>query len=519
MDEEAGAGISGHNSGFSEAMQAAFAHAGYTKPSEAVTEYARAIERKTTLDLLSARPDLSAASGMTNWQYAIIFTSILAIIVFVWFFPVQTVLVLNIIAALFFAALIFIRLAAFFLRKKTRDDTKPPARRSYDMELPVYSVLVPLFRESSVISQLVGALEKIDYPGAKLDIKLIFEEEDTKTLKIARSMALPVHFECIVVPGGMPQTKPRALDFALARVRGEFITIYDAEDIPDPGQLRRALCAFDEGGENLACVQAHLGFYNSEDNWLTRQFALEYAALFEVFLPMLAAYRFPMLLGGTSNHFRTSLLKDIGGWDPFNVTEDADIGIRLARFGYICGVIPSRTLEEASSDLGNWMRQRSRWLKGWMQTYVVHMRNPFNLWRELGPAGFFVFQALAGGMIVSALVYPLFLGLLIAVLMQGHLLDSFGGIAGSILLGLNGFNFVTGYAAAALLGAEGSLRIKKPHLAKSVFLIPFYWLLISACAYMALWQFFTKPFYWEKTDHGLSLNMPDAFPQNENTMK
>jgi cellulose synthase/poly-beta-1,6-N-acetylglucosamine synthase-like glycosyltransferase len=360
------------------------------------------------------------------------------------------------------------------------------------------------------LPQLIASLARLDYPDEKLDIKLIFEEDDTDTLKRARALDLPSHMECLIVPRAKLQTKPRALDYALTSARGEFSTIFDAEDIPAPDQLRCALRVFEEGPEDLACVQAPLDFYNSDDNWLTRQFTLEYAALFHVLLPTLAKFKLPMILGGTSNHFKTDILRKSGARDPFNVTEDADLGIRLARRGYRCGILWSPTGEEANGHLGNWLRQRSRWLKGWMQTYVVHMRNPALLWRELGPRGFFTFQALAGGMIVSALVYPLFLLLLGGALVQNQLLDGLGSLTGTLLLGFNGFNFVFGYTAAAMIGVEGVRRTGQIHLAGSVFGVPFYWLLVSLGAYIALWQFFTNPFFWEKTRHGLSPNMPGS---------
>ncbi len=153
-----------------------------------------------------------------------------------------------------------------------------------------------------------------------------------------RKHDLPPHFEVIVVPQGSPQTKPRALNYALQFCRGSLLTIYDAEDIPEPNQLREVARKFSGAGEKLACLQAQLSFYNPNENWLTRQFTAEYATLFGLILPALAAHNLPLPLGGTSNHFRTRNLRQIGGWDPYNVTEDADLGLRLARLGYRTGV-------------------------------------------------------------------------------------------------------------------------------------------------------------------------------------
>ena len=189
----------------------------------------------------------------------------------------------------------------------------------------------------------------------------------------------------VTVPNGQPRTKPRALNYALQDARGTLVAVFDAEDIPDADQLRRAANAFIEGGPRLACVQARLAIYNADESFLSRQFALEYSALFSGLLPALGFLRLPLTLGGTSNHFRRDLLLKIGGWDPFNVTEDADLGIRLARFGYEVSVINSVTMEEAPASWRSWRGQRTRWIKGWIQTYLVHMRRPLRLWRDLGP--------------------------------------------------------------------------------------------------------------------------------------
>ncbi|HFQ16037.1 MAG TPA: glycosyltransferase, partial [Rhodobacteraceae bacterium] len=300
-----------------------------------------------------------------------------------------------------------------------------------------------------------------------------------------------------------PQTKPKALNFALCFARGSYVTIFDAEDIPAPGQLRAALEVFRDGPDNLACVQAHLGFYNGRQNWLTRQFTLEYAGLFHVQLPILSRLGLPIMLGGTSNHFRADILRKIGGWDPYNVTEDADLGIRLERLGYQCAIVDSCTGEEANSRLGNWIRQRSRWLKGWMQTYAVHMRHPAALFRDMGLRKFIAFQAMTAGMIISALTHPFFLAYLLHGLWSGQVLDVIDYTGGSTILTLAGFNLVMGYVSAGLLAARGSRRSKTEYLMADVLFIPVYWLLISLASYKALWQFFSRRFYWEKTEHGL----------------
>jgi glycosyltransferase XagB len=212
----------------------------------------------------------------------------------------------------------------------------------------------------------------------------------------------------VTVPNRQPRTKPRALNYALQVARGTLVAVFDAEDIPDADELRRAANAFIEGGPRLACVQAQLAIYNDHESFLTRQFALKYSALFSGLLPALGFLRLPVTLGGTSNHFRRDLLLKIGGWDPFNVTEDADLGIRLARFGYEVSVIDSVTMEEAPASWRNWRGQRTRWIKGWIQTYLVHMRRPLRLWRDLGAWRFAGFQLTIGATILSLLVHPWF---------------------------------------------------------------------------------------------------------------
>jgi cellulose synthase/poly-beta-1,6-N-acetylglucosamine synthase-like glycosyltransferase len=235
-----------------------------------------------------------------------------------------------------------------------------------DHKLPFYIIIAPLHREATLVAKLAVALARIDYPPEKLDIKLVLEEDDHETRAAAERLKLMAPFETIVVPPAHPRTKPKALASALPFARGSFGVVYDAEDEPEPDQLRKALAAFSSDPSRLACVQARLAIDNANDGWLCRHFAAEYAGQFDLFLPALARLRLPLPLGGTSNHFRMDALREVGGWDPFNVTEDADLGIRLARFGFRSGVIESATWEEAPVTLRQWLPQRTRWFKGWM---------------------------------------------------------------------------------------------------------------------------------------------------------
>jgi cellulose synthase/poly-beta-1,6-N-acetylglucosamine synthase-like glycosyltransferase len=371
-------------------------------------------------------------------------------------------------------------------------------------ELPSYTVVVAMYKEAQVLPDLVAALTRLDYPPPKLDIKLVLEEEDAETIAAARAENLPPQFEILIVPKGEPRTKPRALNYALQFAQGEFLVIYDAEDRPAPGQLRVAAGHFRNASPEVVCLQARLIFDNLFENWLSKQFTIEYASLFGGILPMLDAARLPIPLGGTSNHFRTSVLRRIGGWDAHNVTEDADLGMRLYRCGFRAEILGSTTYEEAACHGGNWLRQRTRWLKGWLQTYVVHMRQPFRLLRELGLLGFLAFQGHFAGVLIAALVHPLSYVLIAYGATTGTLFREAETVIGWHLWGLALFNFIAGYMTALALGVfvlRGK-RIRK--LIPQLIFIPVYWLFISAAAYRAVYQFFKAPFHWEKTKHGVT---------------
>lgn len=319
-----------------------------------------------------------------------------------------------------------------------------------------------------------------------------------------RALNLPGNFELVLAPDFVPRTKPKALNFAMPLARGDYVAIYDAEDIPEPDQLRKALHAFRCGPPNLACVQAKLNLYNARQSWLTKQFTLEYTALFDGLLPALAAFRLPLPLGGTSNHFRISALKWLSGWDAYNVTEDADLGIRLARAGYRCGVIDSTTHEEAPPHFRLWLPQRTRWMKGYIQTYLVHMRNPLQTLRELGGRSFLGFQLTVGGTVLSALVHPWFYLLAGYDLARGVLFANPAGLLGWPLWGLALFVLVGGYGAALGLAALAAGRRSGRSLLPQIALMPFYWLLVSLGSYRGVWHFGTRRFAWEKTQHGLA---------------
>jgi len=471
-----------------------------------IRQRGRALLRGATWGLRRLRPDQSAADGVALWQmlYLLAFAGLVTGAAVISFRDTMTLL--SAALSLVFLVTVLLRLtAAVQLLGRTwlfRHHAALPAIA--DADLPRYTILVPLFREAEVLPELVANLRALDYPSAKLDIKLILESVDTGTIAAARGMALPANFDIIVVPDGQPRTKPKACNFALAFATGDFAVIYDAEDRPEPDQLRKAVAMFAKAPRDVVCLQARLNFDNATENWLAKQFTIEYTSLFWGILPALEMLRLPIPLGGTSNHFRMAALRDLGAWDAFNVTEDADLGMRIYRAGWRCKVLDSTTWEEAACQPGNWLRQRTRWLKGWMQTYAVHMRNPRGLRVEVGRGGFVAFQGLFAAVVLSTLAHPLFYILLAYDGGFGGLFHGAESLLGLQFWGIATFNLVAGYGAAIVLGVV-SLRARGvAGLLPQILLIPVYWLCISVAAYRALYQLIADPFYWEKTQHGIS---------------
>jgi glycosyltransferase XagB len=463
-----------------------------------------ALTRWATSTLLKRRPHLSAARRLTHPQSALLCAIGIGLVAATVAWPFAVMQIVSLALSVLFTLLISMRVLAI--------GTPPPRRAGHisDDDLPTYSVLVPLFREREVLDQIIGALLRLDYPAGRLDIKLVLEESDELTVAAARAKKLPACFEIIVVPASRPQTKPKALNYALPFARGSLVTVFDAEDLPEPGQLRRAAEAFAEGPGDLACVQARLGFYNGDQNWLTRNFAVEYAMLFGRLLPLLGSWGLAFPLGGTSNHFRLTVLKQVGGWDPHNVTEDADLALRLARYGYRSACIDSETGEEATSALRDWIPQRTRWLKGWMQTWLVHMRNPFRSAREMGPASFAMMQLWLGGMILSALLHPLFLAWTAVSIGMGWLIVPHASLLQALATDIALLVLVGGYAAMAAAALDVARGLGVRHMALTLATIPGYWLLISIAAWKALWQLIRAPFHWNKTRHGVARIQPQA---------
>jgi cellulose synthase/poly-beta-1,6-N-acetylglucosamine synthase-like glycosyltransferase len=400
---------------------------------------------------------------------------------------------------IFGASILFRTVLAWF---GTQSKGQPPSERhSPDWTLPLYTVMVPLYREARVLPQLIRSLAALEYPRDRLQAILVVEDDDPETATAAEALVRTPWLEVVRVPPSMPRTKPKAANFALRFARGEFVVIYDAEDRPEPDQLRKAVSAFRRSGRTTACLQARLAFFNT-DRWMPRLAALDYKLWFGLLLQGLDRLQVPMPLGGTSNHFRTAILRAVHAWDPFNVTEDADLGIRLAALGYRVSMLDSTTHEEAPTTVSAWIKQRSRWLKGYMQTWLVHGRCAPMFVRQVGIGGFLAFQLFIGGAVVSALVNPVLWAIFaVCTIWPVPIFDSVSThelafISGAGVVGTNGLLTLLTIAGSRRCGAE------KPD--PYGLTVTLYWLLISVAGYRGLWHLIVKPFHWEKTEHGLA---------------
>ncbi|NLS02209.1 glycosyltransferase [Rhizobium sp. P32RR-XVIII] len=445
--------------------------------------------------LFERSPELSARIVLLGKQGFFAGVAITALVIGA-IFNDAVVLALHASVSIFYLAAMMIRIAALTNRRHRFDHPAAP-----EGPVPVYTILIALYKEAAVASQLVASLKRLRWPASRLDIKLVCEADDHETIAALRAQELGPQFEIVEVPPARPRTKPKALNYALAAARGELLAVYDAEDRPHPDQLREAHATFAASSEEIVCLQAPLAIANSGDSWISTSFALEYSALFRMLLPMLARFRLPMPLGGTSNHFKTEALKEAGGWDPYNVTEDADLGMRLYRRGYRCGVLSCRTLEDAPSTPKMWIHQRTRWFKGWLQTWLVLMREPQKPMREMGLFGFAVFQLLIAGMLLSSLAHPWLL-----VFLASAAIDVIIGTTAKqpvewILFGIDFCNVVFSYIIFVGLGRMKLDGSEQAAMGLRWTGLPLYWLMLSAAAWRAVLQLRTNPFFWDKTPH------------------
>jgi glycosyltransferase XagB len=393
-----------------------------------------------------------------------------------------------------------LRLAAAIAALAARRRRGAVGRAARPSAAPVISILVPLLREPDIAPRLVRRLGALDWPRDRLDVLLVVEGDDDLTLGALARCRLPGWMRVVAVPPSDLRTKPRALNYALNFARGDIIGVYDAEDAPARGQLRAVAEAFAAGDPGLACVQGVLDYYNPHTNWMSRCFTIEYASWFRLVLPGLARLGLVVPLGGTTLFFRREALERLGGWDAHNVTEDADLGVRLARHGWRTELIASATLEEANCRALPWVRQRSRWLKGYAMTWFVHMRDPPLLWRQLGPWRFLGFQVLFLGTLIQFLLAPIFWTLwLVAMGLDWTGAAGLPPAAGTAVLGIvlsaEAIGMAVNFAALGAARHRG-LRLWVPTLG-------FYFPLATIAAWRALWEMLARPFHWEKTEHGV----------------
>ncbi len=449
-------------------------------------------------------PEYSAKTVITSAQKIVLGALFLITLFFLIRDHISAIIVLNTLAILFLTLNFIFKFTLIWLGTRPRSDFKigkedflklPPV-------LPIYSIIIPLYKEAESASFIVNSIKKIDYPLEKLDIKIVLEADDFETISIFKKMQLPPSFDIIVVPHSLPKTKPKACNYALHFIKGQFVTIYDAEDRPDPLQLKKALITFSKSDGKTACVQAKLNYFNSNENWLSKMFTLEYSMWFDFFLPALEELNVPIPLGGTSNHFKVDILKSMGGWDPFNVTEDADLGIRFSELGLRVEIINSTTYEEANISVINWIKQRSRWQKGYMQTYLVHMRSPLRFIKKMNLKGFLSFQLFIGSTFISALIMPWMYFIFLCWIITAT--DIFHIYFPPVILALGAINLIFGNFYFIYIHMLGVFKRKNYQLIPYAIAAPIYWFLMSLAAYRGLWQLISNPFYWDKTKHGLS---------------
>ena len=407
---------------------------------------------------------------------------------------------ISFLTLLYFADLLFnlFLIIRSFTKSPEIDIPKEEIDNLDDSQLPTYSILCPLYKEAKILPQFVQAMSDLSYPKDKLQIMLLLENDDKETIFEAENLNLPPNFDIIVIPDALPKTKPKALNYGLNRAWGERIVVYDAEDIPEKDQLKKAVIAFQKADTKVMCIQAKLNFYNPNQNILTRVFTAEYSLWFDLVLTGLQSIHAPIPLGGTSNHFRKKDLIELKGWDAFNVTEDCDLGMRLVRNGFKTAIVNSTTYEEANSSLPNWFWQRTRWIKGYMQTYFVHMRKPHHV---------IPFHLVVGGKVTSMLINPVMwiLTILYFVLRAkiGTQVEFFFPIP---VFYMAVFSLVFGNFLYLYYYMMGCAKRKQWELIPYAFLVPFYWLFMSLAAYTSVFKLITNTHYWAKTKHGLHLN-------------
>jgi glycosyltransferase XagB len=455
-------------------------------------------------------PGIRSASARdgASLRQKVLASALLLLVVSIAVFTPNPAAMLAILASPLFLACMVLQLAASFEAHQPLARDKAPA--APERSWPVYSILVPLYREVAVLDQLLAALSALDYPEASLDVAFLIEQDDTGIIEALAARTIPPWIRIEIVPAGFPRTKPRALNHGLALVHGLYVTVFDAEDIPDPDQLKLAVLAFESAPPDVGCLQARLAIDNAPDGWLPLMMSIEYAALFDAVKCGMALGGFPVALGGTSNHFRRADLVAIGGWDAWNVTEDADLGIRLARQGWKVMDLPSTTLEEAPIGLSAWLGQRRRWMKGWIQTGISQGRDPVRAIREMGPGAWIAAHSQIFGVVLGALTFPFFAGWFLWNAWTGEVWVATTWplfLANCLALEIA----LIGLLVMLLPAIVGLRRRNLWHLTPWLLTAPLYLLLVSLAAWMAVRDFWRQPYHWEKTTHGLGRRRPNLF--------
>jgi len=476
-------------------------------------------------ELATTAPAQSAKAGLHLWQKIVSWILAAALIVGMIWATATTIVVLLVLANVFFLLAVTFRTVAAIVGAIQRHDDRvvaaslgPAPPPGPDADLPTYTILVPVFHEANVISNVIHHIGELDWPTSKLQVLILLEEEDTQTLQACKEAEPPEYVQLLVVPRGSPMTKPRACNFGLMFARGEYLVIFDAEDRPEVDQLRKAHAAFlaakkvghpahAASRKPLVCVQAALNYFNSRQNVLTRMFTLEYSTWFDGMLRGMEVFRLPIPLGGTSNHFRTSLLRELGGWDPYNVTEDADLGMRAATAGFAISTIDSTTWEEACSEIPAWIRQRTRWIKGYMVTALVDARYPLRFARSAGFRSVISTFALIGSTPLLFLSYPIVWGFTILTYV-GVRFTAFD--LPPVFAQAAVWNALAGNIIVIVLAAWAGWRRQGWRLASYAVFNPIYWFLHGFAAWRALVLLILKPFQWEKTPHGLGSGLREV---------
>jgi cellulose synthase/poly-beta-1,6-N-acetylglucosamine synthase-like glycosyltransferase len=471
--------------------------------SEPATSDTPATSTDNTTKFLGPRGIQQATFTVNTWQrigLIALAIGIIAALVTAW---TPTLIILNAVFTVFFLASTIYRVYIIdvALRRQAQIVVEPDELIAPDGEWPYYVIQVPLYKEKHAVPHIIESLGSLDYPRDRYTVQLLVEEDDEETKGAVSKVEIKPPFVVVNIPVSYPRTKPKACNVGLAAAEGDYLVIYDAEDRPDKDQLKKAVVAFSRCEKEVTCIQAKLNFYNTDRNLITRLFTAEYSMWYDLCLPGLDYLRAPIPLGGTSNHFRLDILKQLQGWDEYNVTEDCDLGLRLFMDGWRTRILDSTTWEEACPRLFPWFRQRSRWVKGYLQTYLVHTRSPLKITKHLGFANSVHFHLLIGGSVFNQLLAPVY-WLLVAVWLVsrpeglGQYFPASVFLMGSACLFLGTFYLVYSCAVACIIRKSGRVVKYTP-------LMLLYWMAMSWAAWKGTLQLIWNPHYWEKTEHNV----------------